>query len=37
LIIDTIAELICREKACDMQYCMLLQKRANSNLVEKPK
>lgn len=29
--IDTVAELICRNKACELQYCMSLQKVAATN------
>ena len=29
--IDSVAELICREKACELQYCMSLQRVAAAN------
>ena len=29
--IDTVAELICRQKACELQYCMSLQRIAAEN------
>lgn len=29
--IDSVAELICREKACELQYCLSLQRVAASN------
>jgi hypothetical protein len=29
--IDTVAELICRDKACELQYCMSLQKISAEN------
>eukprot|EP01017_Pseudomicrothorax_dubius_P002818 TRINITY_DN10237_c0_g2_i3.p1 TRINITY_DN10237_c0_g2~~TRINITY_DN10237_c0_g2_i3.p1 ORF type:complete len:109 (-),score=25.25 TRINITY_DN10237_c0_g2_i3:143-469(-) len=29
--IDTVAELICRDQACELQYCMSLQKLAVEN------
>jgi hypothetical protein len=29
--LETVAELICRDKACELQYCLSLQKVATEN------
>ena len=28
---DTVAELICRDKACELQYCLSIMQLANEN------
>ena len=35
--VDTVAELICRDVACDLQYCLLLQSRESAKARNKLK